>query len=579
MAGGKETPRQKMIGMMYLVLTALLALNVSKSILDAFVAIEENIQVANENEFYRGEEKESLIEERANDNSSLDLKRKAQKLLKVVKEIDKMTAQRIHEIDVLKLEILKEGGEDVNQTGPEHILQTKLSVEPTIQPLRFKLDHVQGQDKYDEPMRIMLGVDTDIKHPSGKGKIMYDNYMKYRNALVELLAISSSDKEHSYFLKMPNINKFKNEQDKLAQISKALESQKIALDDMDVIRKIYASLTKNEYQKVHEQENVHWLGKTFDHAPLVAALASLSSLQKEILTARADAIATIQARIGGGEYSFNKIMTLAYGPEYANQNEDVELQVLMAAYDSDKKPVITVNGGTLTTIKDGKGHIKARGSGNEMKVSGTITIRNKSGVSKTLPWEKTIQLIKPQGVVSLPLMNVMYRGYENQIAASASGYPDFKLVGTGISIVKKDRGFIGRPTTTGRTASIAVMGINKQTGKSVNLGSFEFRVMNLPRPSLYFGTAAEGEFISNKETRIFVKYGPEIPLNVNFRIINWELGLSGVAKTAKGTGGVLNQEGTNLMRQARSGMLASFVITVEGPDKGVRKITGSFPIR
>ena len=47
MAGGKETPRQKMIGMMYLVLTALLALNVSKAVLDAFVAIEENIQKAN----------------------------------------------------------------------------------------------------------------------------------------------------------------------------------------------------------------------------------------------------------------------------------------------------------------------------------------------------------------------------------------------------------------------------------------------------------------------------------------------------------------------------------------------------
>ena len=36
MAGAKETPRQKMIGMMYLVLTALLALNVSADILDAF---------------------------------------------------------------------------------------------------------------------------------------------------------------------------------------------------------------------------------------------------------------------------------------------------------------------------------------------------------------------------------------------------------------------------------------------------------------------------------------------------------------------------------------------------------------
>ena len=37
--GGKETPRQKMIGMMYLVLTALLALNVSKQVLDAFSKI------------------------------------------------------------------------------------------------------------------------------------------------------------------------------------------------------------------------------------------------------------------------------------------------------------------------------------------------------------------------------------------------------------------------------------------------------------------------------------------------------------------------------------------------------------
>jgi hypothetical protein len=37
MSGSKETPRQKMIGMMYLVLTALLALNVSKDILDAFI--------------------------------------------------------------------------------------------------------------------------------------------------------------------------------------------------------------------------------------------------------------------------------------------------------------------------------------------------------------------------------------------------------------------------------------------------------------------------------------------------------------------------------------------------------------
>jgi hypothetical protein len=61
MAGGKETPRQKMIGMMYLVLTALLALNVSKSILDAFINIEANIQTGNITEVQRGDEKKSDV--------------------------------------------------------------------------------------------------------------------------------------------------------------------------------------------------------------------------------------------------------------------------------------------------------------------------------------------------------------------------------------------------------------------------------------------------------------------------------------------------------------------------------------
>ena len=43
MSGGKETPRQRMIGMMYLVLTALLALNVSKDLLNAFVIINDGL--------------------------------------------------------------------------------------------------------------------------------------------------------------------------------------------------------------------------------------------------------------------------------------------------------------------------------------------------------------------------------------------------------------------------------------------------------------------------------------------------------------------------------------------------------
>jgi len=49
MAGGKETPRQKMIGIMYLVLMAMLALNVSNTVLDAFKTVKDGLEKSNEN--------------------------------------------------------------------------------------------------------------------------------------------------------------------------------------------------------------------------------------------------------------------------------------------------------------------------------------------------------------------------------------------------------------------------------------------------------------------------------------------------------------------------------------------------
>ena len=44
MASGKTSPRQKMINMMYLVLTALLALNISKDMLKAFSKVNNSLK-------------------------------------------------------------------------------------------------------------------------------------------------------------------------------------------------------------------------------------------------------------------------------------------------------------------------------------------------------------------------------------------------------------------------------------------------------------------------------------------------------------------------------------------------------
>ena len=48
MAGGKLSPRQKMINLMYLIFIAMLALNMSKEVLSAFGLMNEKLTESNE---------------------------------------------------------------------------------------------------------------------------------------------------------------------------------------------------------------------------------------------------------------------------------------------------------------------------------------------------------------------------------------------------------------------------------------------------------------------------------------------------------------------------------------------------
>src|ERR1700748_1362690 len=49
MAGGKQSPRQRMIGILYLVLLGLIALNVPDSLLDAFKNIKVSLDTSTDN--------------------------------------------------------------------------------------------------------------------------------------------------------------------------------------------------------------------------------------------------------------------------------------------------------------------------------------------------------------------------------------------------------------------------------------------------------------------------------------------------------------------------------------------------
>src|ERR1700741_2343175 len=86
--GGKESPRQKMIGMMYLVLTALLAMNVSKDILKAFVTVNDNLERTNMN-FNKNTENimKAFAEAKASNPSAIPYYEKSVESLKITKEL------------------------------------------------------------------------------------------------------------------------------------------------------------------------------------------------------------------------------------------------------------------------------------------------------------------------------------------------------------------------------------------------------------------------------------------------------------------------------------------------------------
>ena len=583
MAGGKETPRQKMIGMMYLVLTALLALNVSKSILDAFVSIEENIQKANIVQVDRGDQFRKAVDEEKNAAKGKENEAKRKKLEYVLGQmdaIDKETADMISFIDGLKLEILKVAGESVGSYKDKdhhNILWTETN---GVRPARMWLAAVQGMDKYDEPMNVM-GVGEDIKNPKGKGAELWKRLNDYRAKIVELAGtykMPGSEKQFSITPKA--INEYKDNQDLIKKVEAMVDGSKADLkEDRQVLIDLYMGLTKLEKNEVHEVKDVHWVGMTFDHAPLVAGIAALSSLEQDVLAARALALANYKSKVSTGEYSFNKITSLAYGPAVANANDEVELKVMMAAYDSDNQPVVTVKSGATaetTYPGDGTGRVKFRAGGSTMTINGTVAIKNKSGVPKTEDWEYTVTVMKPSGSIELPELNVLYRGYANKVDPTASGYPTTVLTGSGCSVSKSGNIYVAKPGA-GKKAYLTVSG-KTADGKTVQLKKVEYRVSNLPDPELYWGAAKNGQKGSKAETKLFAKYPPEIPLKATFKIVSWECQVPGAAGRPPSGSGSNIGAASGLLRAAKPGSQVSFICTVVGPDGVRRKKAGAFKI-
>ena len=509
MAGGKETPRQKMIGMMYLVLTALLALNVSKQILDAFVAIESNIQKGTITQLDRGNTAVSdlnqALTECTKDESGLAKGAKIKRFLEIINKVDNETGKIIHEIDDLKLLILDKVGEDItpfkgdlqSEEAKDAIVWKEWSKNEPLRPAKLNLMAVQSKDNFDVPQFQLIGSEAENIPANSKGMEFWKHFKNYRNTLVDLTG-TYKEGNSQFRIKSKDIVEFKDFADLEKKISKMLKSNKVNKEDIEPLMGIYQELTKEEMAE-HEGHDgkVHWMGRTFAHAPLVGALASLSSLQNEIMSARAKAVLMLKGKISTGQYSFNKILGMAY-PETAvlSPGEEFQVSVFMAAFDSDKQPVVKPGQGTISETKDGMAILKMRAAGGgEMKISGQVGIADKMGTIKWMPYETKVQVATKGGSLEMPEFALLYRGYGNKIIPSASGFVSTDISAPGCTKTQITyngrKGYAINPGRGLTSVNITLTGKDAK-GKSVNIGTYQYKVKSMPKPTVNVTTISKG---------------------------------------------------------------------------------------
>jgi hypothetical protein len=575
MAGGKETPRQKMIGMMYLVLTALLALNVSKSILDAFVAIEENTQKSAIVQLDRGNAFVTDLQQGIEQNKK-EAPLKAAKCmyyLGVIDKIDKKTADLIDFIDKIKMNILEKSGEMVSNEknlDKETIIWKKYNKKDPLRPSRMNLMAVQAKDQYDVPMHEIIGEEINRPDPSKDGMKLWKMYNDYRAFIVETVG-TLHDKIDSikgtgignptHNVKTTPINKFKDNMDLDKQVTAMLNKSNIynknngnikAHEDFGLLKQLYMELTKQEiYEEVNDVKNVHWIGKTFDHSPLVAALASLTAMQLEVLNARATAAGALASKVVVAELSFNKLIALAsVSPSVASPGDPIEISVVMGAYDTDNQPEVT--GGSFT-VQDGMGKWKTSAGSSDQTFSGTISIKSRTGAIKEMPWETKLGVLTSEKEASIetPEMQVFYEGIPIELKASATGmYKNVRM-----SVPSP---YTAAPGSAGQVITVSLTGTDSK-GSSVSLGSKKFTVKKAPKPELTWNGVSDGGRAIKSAGSLSCAYGNNVPFSPSkgkFTVVNYSITVSGIKGSLDGSGSQISPAHLGILKGASGGNIA-----------------------
>ncbi|MGB1039322.1 MAG: GldM family protein [Flavobacteriales bacterium] len=557
MAGGKETPRQKMIGMMYLVLTAMLALNVSKSILDAFITIDEQSL----------EQNSTLVKSINGIGSTISFRMQDPQSKKTATEINDV----YQEVKIISNKADDFFNSEMNRLmGETEEEKNWFKKDEKTQIIDYKpLQEIGKKDDYDTPSRLFGGVEGKSKTD---GMLLRQKLIDFRNELILTAADSVKDDKNIVHVFDETVLKDSS------TFFSFLRNDKHP--NMTDLMDIYNTLTKPEKLVQGEaKKEKAWNVAMFYHQPMVGVVSTMTSMRNDIRLAQEKASKMLLSRIDKPMMNINKVEAqVLASTQYINVGDKLDIKIGIVAFDSTKKykAGYRSNAGGSYSIADSGQFTLSGGSPGKKTIDGYLEVEL-NGEVKQLPFDFEYTVGKPSATVAAPELNVMYRGYDNKIQAVASGFPpnEVKTNCDGCSSFTKNGDLWVARVGGGKTATVYV----KAGGKTV--GKQEFRIMPMPKPQPYFAGQTYGSKTIKKG---LLKQTPPLkakladsPLNVQFSVKSFTLDVivNGKIITEKGRGGTLTPKMKNLVKNAKKGQKVYFSdIMVAGPDGKAKPIGG-----
>ncbi len=439
MAGGKLSARQKMINMMYLVLTALLALNVTKEVINAFVTINESVELSKNNIDKKNQATYAAFEKQMTNDAAkyAKINEQAQNIRKGASDVNKF-------IDDLKNRLVRTA--DKTKEGKPT---------PTLPELENKED-------YDSPTHIMIG-DDDATGRKGEAINLKNKLNDFKNLIV---ANAPSGAQADYKTRMENL------------------------------------LNTNDPAKKEDGKGT-WELVSFYHNPVVATVALLTKFQSDVRNAESQVIDELLGSVDAKLVKFNQFdAKVIANSSVVTIGSDYTAEVFMSATSTTMVPEVFIGattdssgsdnckgceGNTLPVAGGYAKYTDHPSSEGEKKWAGVIRVKQPDGTFKHYPFSQSYTAQKPNAVVSAEKMNVLYIGVDNPMAISVPGVSNDKvkpsISGGGAALKANTAAGGGHFIATVTTVGEAKINISAQIGEKVMpMGEFKYRVKRVPDP-------------------------------------------------------------------------------------------------